>query len=153
MTPWTGARQAFLSMGFSRQEYWSGLPFPSPGDLADPGIEPGSRALKAVSLPLEPPGKLSGKHWFLSVVSGFTHPSFHLNIPPTASPSSKFPLAINLKVNLIKFVFKLGLNHVQNFSQGPFSTHLIAFCTRYFVLSTWNSHLYVRPTSFSLHKM
>ena len=40
--PWTVACQAARSMGFSRQEYWSGLPFPSPGDLADPGIEPGS---------------------------------------------------------------------------------------------------------------
>ena len=44
-TPWTVAYQAPLSMGFSRQEYWSGLPFPSPGDLPDPGIEPGSPAL------------------------------------------------------------------------------------------------------------
>ena len=42
VTPWTVARQAPLSMGFSRQEYWSGLPFPSPGDLPDPGIEPAS---------------------------------------------------------------------------------------------------------------
>ena len=40
MTPWTVARQASLSIGFSRQEYWSGLPFPSPGDFSDPGIEP-----------------------------------------------------------------------------------------------------------------
>ena len=44
-------------MGFSRQEYWSGLPFPSPGDLPHPGIEPGSLALQADSLPSEPPGK------------------------------------------------------------------------------------------------
>ena len=44
-------------MGFSRQEYWSELPFPSPGDLPDPGIEPGSPALQADSLPSEPPGK------------------------------------------------------------------------------------------------
>ena len=43
-------------MGFSRQEYWSGLPFPSPEDLPDPGIEPGSPALQADSLPSEPPG-------------------------------------------------------------------------------------------------
>ena len=42
-------------MGFSRQEYWSGLPFPSPGDLPDPEIEPGSPALQADSLPFEPP--------------------------------------------------------------------------------------------------
>ena len=44
-------------MGFSRQEYWSGLPFPSPGDLPGPGIEPGPAALEADSLPSEPPGK------------------------------------------------------------------------------------------------
>ena len=44
-TPWTVAYQAPLSMGFSRQYYWSGLPFPSPGDLPEPGIEPGSSAL------------------------------------------------------------------------------------------------------------
>ena len=54
VTPWTVAHQAPLSMGFSRQEYWSGLPFPSPGDLPDPGIEPGSPALQADSLPTEP---------------------------------------------------------------------------------------------------
>ena len=45
------------SMEFSRQEYWSGLPFPSPGDLPNPGIEPGSPALQADALPSEPPGK------------------------------------------------------------------------------------------------
>ena len=44
-TSWTVAYQASLSMGFSRQEYWSGVPFPSPGDLPNPGIEPGSPAL------------------------------------------------------------------------------------------------------------
>ena len=57
-TPWTVACQAPLSMGFSRQEYWSGLPFPSPGDLPDPGIKPGSPALRADALPSEAPGKL-----------------------------------------------------------------------------------------------
>ena len=49
-TPWTVARQAPLSMRFPKQEYWSGLPFPYPGDLPDPGIEPGSPALQADSL-------------------------------------------------------------------------------------------------------
>ena len=56
-TPWTVAYQAPPSMGFSRQEYWSGLPFPSSGDLPDPGIEPRSPALQADTLPSEPPGK------------------------------------------------------------------------------------------------
>ena len=50
----TVACQAPLSMAFFRQEYWSGLPFPSPGDLPDPGIEPGPPALQADSLPSEP---------------------------------------------------------------------------------------------------
>ena len=57
-TPWTVAYQASPSMGFSRQEYWSGVPLPSPGDLPDPGIEPGSPALEADALTSEPPGKM-----------------------------------------------------------------------------------------------
>ena len=73
VTPWTVAHQAPLSMGFSRQGYWSGLPFPSPGDLPDPGIETRSPALQADSLRSEPPGKPEshrdkgddGTHWFL----------------------------------------------------------------------------------------
>ena len=56
---WTVAYQAPLSMGFSREEYWSGLPFPSPGDLPYPGIQPGSPALQADALPSELPGKLT----------------------------------------------------------------------------------------------
>ena len=56
-TPWTVACQAPLFMGFSRQEYWNVLPFPSPGDLPNPGIEPGSPALQADALSSEPPGK------------------------------------------------------------------------------------------------
>ena len=56
-TPWTGGHQAPPSMGFPRQEYWSGLLFPSPGDLPDPGIKPGSPALQADALTSEPPGK------------------------------------------------------------------------------------------------
>ena len=57
VTPQTVADQAPPSMGFSRQEYWSGLPFHFPGDLPDPGTEPGSPALQADSLPNELPGK------------------------------------------------------------------------------------------------
>ena len=56
-TSWTVVYQAPLSMGFSRQEYWSRLPFPSPGDLPNPGIEPGSPALQADSLWSELPRK------------------------------------------------------------------------------------------------
>ena len=64
-TPWTVAHQASPSMGFSRQEYWSGLPFPSPGDLPHPGIEPRFPILQADTLTSEPPGKPT-KYWSMS---------------------------------------------------------------------------------------
>ena len=57
VTPWTVAYQAPQSMEFSRQEYWSGLPFPSPGALPDPGIKPGFHTLQADAFPSESPGK------------------------------------------------------------------------------------------------
>ena len=74
-TPWTVAHWAPLSMGFSRPEYWSGLPFPSLGDLPYPGIEPGSSALQGDSLPSEPWGKLFAKGfgWVKPVKARF-HP-------------------------------------------------------------------------------
>ena len=71
VTPWTVAYQAPPSMGFSRQECWSGLPFPSPGDLPDPGIEPGSPAspaLQADSFPLS--------HWGFSFKKSHGHLAF-----------------------------------------------------------------------------
>ena len=70
-TPWTIAPQTPLSMGFSRQEYWSGLPSLSPGDLPNPGTEPRSPVLLAVSLPTELQGKPHGyyvsKHLLIMV--------------------------------------------------------------------------------------
>ena len=57
VTPWTVAYQSPPSMEFSGQEYWSGLPFPSPDDLPHPGIKAGYPVLQAVALPSEPPGK------------------------------------------------------------------------------------------------
>ena len=57
MTPWTVACLAPLSMGFPRQEYWSGLPFPSPGDLSHPGIKPAPPALAGGFFTTKPPGK------------------------------------------------------------------------------------------------
>ena len=56
-TPWTVAYQSPLSMGFSRQDYWSELPFPSPGDLPNPGMEPASPILADGFFTTEPPGK------------------------------------------------------------------------------------------------
>ena len=69
-TPWTVAHQAPPSMGFSKQEYWSGLPFPSPGDLPDSGIKPRSPALQADALPSETPGK-PWYHYFKRILSNF----------------------------------------------------------------------------------
>ena len=71
-TPWTVAYQAPPSMRFSRQEYWSGLPLPSPGDLPDPGIKPRSPALQADALRSEPPGQSKVK--LLSCVRLFATP-------------------------------------------------------------------------------
>ena len=59
-TPWTVDHQAPLSMRFPRQEHWSGLPFPSPRDLPDPGIEPATPALAGGFFTIEPPGKPKG---------------------------------------------------------------------------------------------
>ena len=83
-TPWTVACQAPLSMGFSRQEHWSGLPFPSPGDLPNPGIKPGSPTLQVDSLPAEPPGK---KVKLLSCVRLFATP---WTVAHQAPPSIEF---------------------------------------------------------------
>ena len=69
-TPWSVPYQAPPSMGFSRQEHWSGLPFPSPGDLPDPGIEPWSPAFQADTLTSEPPGKCCNRcsaNWELNI--------------------------------------------------------------------------------------
>ena len=72
--PRTGAHQAPLSMELTRQEYWNGLPFPSPGDLPDPGIKSRSPVLQADSLPSEPPGKPTE-----------THPKFALHLDHESS--------------------------------------------------------------------
>ena len=68
-TPWTVAYQAPPSMGFSGQECWSGLPFPSPGDLPYLGIEPGSPSLQADALPSEPPGNPKAGYIGLNVTA------------------------------------------------------------------------------------
>ena len=95
-TPWTVAYQAPLSVGFSRQEYWSGLPFPSPGDLPNPGIEPRSPALRADTLPSEPPGK--PYHTYLWVVWSWI---------------SMFPITL-FTLLIIFIIFLLSANQFQD---------------------------------------
>ena len=100
-TPWTVVSQAPPSMGFSRQEYWSGLPFPSPGDLPNLEIEPRSPALQADALTSEPPGKPSqhihGCKW--TGFSTLNHDSSSFAQSPKrgqalAPTSSHFPCAV-----------------------------------------------------------
>ena len=81
-TLWTVAPQAPLSMGFSRQEYWSRVPFPSPGHLPNPGVEPRSPALQADTLSSEPPGKPAH-------ILPITNPADSFFVPHI--PSSPFP--------------------------------------------------------------
>ena len=85
----TVAYQAPLSMGFPRQEYWSGLSFPPPGDLPDPGIEPGSPALQVYSLPSEPPGKLHVKVFY----------------PHASMSSGQIPQNGNVRSKSVRFLF------------------------------------------------
>ena len=93
MPLWTVAHQAPPSMGFSGQEHWSGLPFPSPGDLPNPGIEPRSPALQADALTSEPPGKPN------VLLGGLYFPLFvnHFSIMKSSSLLIKLPLEKNVK--------------------------------------------------------
>ena len=92
MTPWTVAYQAPPSMKFSRQEYWSGLPFPSPRHLPDPGIEPRSPAVQADALPSEPPGKHVAKSVNLRVTTNLSNN----NNDNETSPSHKSKIQYEL---------------------------------------------------------
>ena len=84
MTPWTGTFQAPLSMGFSRQEYWNGLPFPTPGDLPDPGIGPESLTLAGKFFTTEPSRKPRGFPCFLQL-------SLNLSIRSSCSEPQSAP--------------------------------------------------------------
>ena len=92
-TPWTVSYQAPPSVGFSRQEYWSGMPFPSPGHLPSPGIEPRSPALQAYALPFEPPEKPVVSIYF-SAAPYFSPPFF--SPPPCPHNMSILYICISL---------------------------------------------------------
>ena len=117
-TPWTVAHQAPWSMESSRQEYWSGLPFPSPGDLPNPGMEPGSPALQADSLPSEPQGKpcetlavFPALHRISWKLADFIHSSWRLLVPflSLAPPPCFSPLltpgVFSVSVSLLLFSY------------------------------------------------
>ena len=103
-TPWTGAYQAPPSMGFSRQEYWSGLPLPSPGDLPNPGIKPRFSALQADTLPYKPPGKPLPIPYIVSIMyicQSQSSNSSHLPLSPIPLFSmSVSPSALQIRLSI-----------------------------------------------------
>ena len=119
VTLWTAAHQAPLSMGFFRQEYWSGLPFPSPGDLPEPGIKPRSPSFEAGALTSEPPGKPSGcESWTIKKAERQRTNAFELwcwrrllRVPWTARRSSQSILKINPGISLEGLMLKLKLQN------------------------------------------
>ena len=126
VTPWTIAYRAPRSMEFSRQEYWSGLPFPSPGDLPNPGIEPGSPALQADALPSEPAGKLIASN--ICFISDFIFFIFWQLI------FNYFPFTSNCSLLMISCFFFLRLQgkcFVQfsyvSFNETFFHEHFLRF--------------------------
>ena len=111
-TPWTLSYQPPPSMGFSRQEYWSGLPFPSPGDLPDPGIEPASPALQADALPSEPPWKPYSEVLLLSHFSRVDSVQPQRRQPtrlpsPWASPGKNTGMGCHFLLQCMKVKMKL----------------------------------------------
>ena len=116
---WTVAYQPPPSMGFSRQEYWSGLPFPSPGDLPDPGIEPGSPAFQADALTSEPPGKSRMKQQNGTMKQ---HWRRLLRVPWTASISNQSSLKeISPEYSLEELLLKLKLQYFDHLMRRAYS--------------------------------
>ena len=107
---WTVAHQAPLSMGFPSQEYWSGLPFPSPGDLPQPGTELSSPALQAGSLLSEPPEK----PFFFKKCIIYVPKDTHQNFQPTTLSTALASKHLQLKVK-IKYVFYDLLVAIENY--------------------------------------
>ena len=109
VTPWIVACQAPLSMGFPRQEYWSVLPFPSPGDLPDPGIKPGSPASARGFSTTVPPGKP------LVTLTLLQSQPWHLGYPPNPFPSDYISVCIRrgpwAKLPMTIIVIMLSTEH------------------------------------------
>ena len=116
-TPWTVVCQAPLSMGFPGPEYWSGLPFPSPGDLPNPGIKPRSPALQVYTLTSEPPGKLF-KHVQFSSVQSLSHVWLFVTPWITAHQAS---LSITNSQSLLK------LTSIESVSHPAISSSVVPF--------------------------
>ena len=128
-TPWTVAHQASSSLRFSRKEYWSGLPFPSPRNLPDPGIKPRSFAFQKDSLPSEPPGRglfLSYFNFLDAILKGI---AFYIPFLVIHCQCKEMqPISVN--VNLAKFI-----------SFSRFCVESLEFSIYSTMLSTYNDNL------------
>ena len=124
-TPWTVAHQAPLSVEFSRWEYWSGLPFASPGDLPNPGIKLGSPALRADAIPSEPPGKVPG------IFKGLA--SYLYLCPSVHDPSHSCSMWL------------LGRDPFHPFTLFPLGDPNSDFAVSNFFLSNWPLDMFPRP--------
>ena len=129
VTPWTTAHQAPLWMKFSRLEYWSGLPFTSPGDLPNPGIEPGSPALQADSLPSgKPPGKpvieqkIEERWIYYLSLRGDVHLLLPLDMDTPGSQASDWNIYV---WHPTAQAFGLELNHTTSFPGSSSCRHQI----------------------------
>ena len=140
---WTVARQAPVSMGFSRQEYWNGWPFPSPGDLPDRGIEPGSPALQVDSSLSEPPGEHAWSENLHPNTNGFTRDStvttFLCPGPFSCPEEASCPVAAETFPSLRSFpffplVFPKRVSAPKAGPDGP-HTHLLLPCPRQTLLT------------------
>ena len=132
MTPWTAVHQAPLSMRFSRQRYWSGLPFPSPGDLPNPGIEPGSPALPAYTLPTELQGKPIGGYKIFYLIDSYEYDHFMYKTVQTYVP---FLLGWHLGVELLGYVWT-HVFHCERLQNRSPSTGFISNWLTYFPAPT-----------------
>ena len=158
-TPWTVAYQASLSMGFSRQQYWGGLPFTSPEDLPKPGIELRSFALQAAALPSEPPGKpwgmnmefiwllIPGNNIFLSVTQKITDPLLLWEGISKAFPCYSNPQIPGIILNPWILSISLQLRHplsqarTQEILTLSCIWHSLSFYSTHFTLSCQSSWL------------
>ena len=117
-TPWTVAHQALPPRGFSRQEYCSGLPFPSPGDLPGPGIQPRSPALQADALTSEPPGK--PKSFLILELGNIASESW---VSPASCSANCFALAYYLSFslkNILWLVVLIDFYHIKTSTMANF---------------------------------
>ena len=128
--------QVPLSMGFSRKEYWSGLPFSSPGELPDPGIKPGLLPLQAGSLPSEPGGKsvLNKNMYYLKVFNKFIYIWYVKNVSYVYTHVHRH-VHIQWKINVVKLklIFFLLWEHLKS-TIRKFSEFSIVFLPRVIML-------------------